>query len=67
MMLANLLADEFYRLVFHIKKGFVLFYILSLSQGITLVLGGHFEGDGVCGKLRANERSGRATSQRYSS
>ena len=39
MILANILADGFYRLVLHSKKGLVLFYILSLSQGITLMLG----------------------------
>lgn len=33
-------------------------------QGITLVLGWYFEGDGVRRQLRANEYPGRATSQR---
>lgn len=34
-----------------------------VPQGVTLMLGRHFEGDGVCGQLRADERPRWATSQ----
>lgn len=37
---------------------------MCLPQGVTLMLGRHFEGDGVCGQLRADEHPRRATSQR---